>query len=302
MPNILFVPPAGFTYATLIDPDTRDYAQRPFAALVKALNLITPDIWDGSPVDAMIAWDKPPAELYRKVGSVPKILVTFEPSVVHPSNWDTALHELFDAVLTWHDGWAWGERYHKLYFPLPAEYPPLSVLPFSERKLLTHMSSNKRSPFPGELYSMRVQAMNWFTQHAPTEFTYYGSGWSDAPNYGGTPEHKSDVFPQYKFALVIENEAAPGWITEKLFDCFRCGVVPIYYGAPNVTRYIDPAAFINLRSFENYTQLLEYLKAMNEDLWEFHRTAGAAVNLSRHMPDAFTETFQKVLNGLAQPA
>lgn len=293
--TILFSAP-GFTFDTLTNPETRDYTQHPFIALVKALNLVTPDVWDGSPVEAFIAWDKPPADLYRRVGNVPKILVAFEPSVVHPSNWDTALHDLFDAVITWHDGWAWGERYHKLYFPLPAEFPPLRVLPFSERKLITHMTSNKRSSQPGELYTMRAQAIHWFQQNAPADFTYYGQGWPAAPCYGGTPTHKADVLPQYRFALVIENEAAPGWITEKLFDCLRCGVVPIYYGAPNIARYIDPAAFINLRQFENYAQLLEYLKVMNEDLWQFHRDAGAKLDLSKHMPDAFIQTFQKALS------
>lgn len=292
----------GFTFDTFINPNTRDYAQRPFAALAKALNIVTPDIWDGSPVEAFIAWDKPPAELYRKVGSVPKILVAFEPSVVHPSNWDTALHELFDAVLTWHDGWVWGERYHKLHFPLPAEFPPLIQRAFAERRLLTHMSSYKTSPIPGELYSMRLRAIEWFVAHAPADFIYYGAGWPQAANYGGAPEHKGEVFPNYKFALVIENEAAPGWITEKFYDCIRCGVVPIYYGAPNIARYVDPAAFINLRAYQGYAPLLEHLRAMDEATWQKYRDAGAAINLNRHMPDAFIQTFQKVLNRVALPA
>lgn len=300
--SILFSPPAGFTFDTLTNPNSRDYAQRPFAALVKALDLITPDTWDGSSVDAFIAWDKPPAEVYRRVGNVPKILVTFEPTVVHPSNWDTALHDLFDAVITWHDGWAWGAKYHKLHFPLPAECPPLSPLPFAERKLLTHMSSNKRSSIVGELYSMRAHAIDWFVQHAPDAFTYYGVGYPPAPGYGGTPEHKADVYPQYRFALVIENEAAPGWITEKFYDCIRCGVVPVYYGAPNIARTVDPAAYINLRAYRGYGALLEDLRAMDEPTWQGYRDAGAALDLSRHMPDAFIATFQKVLHGLAQPA
>lgn len=299
--TILFSVP-GFTMDTLTDPNTRDYAQRPFAALAKALNLVTPDVWDGSPVEAFIAWDKPPAELYRKVGNVPKILVTFEPPVVHPSNWDTALHDLFDAVLTWHDGWAWGERYHKLHFPLPVEFPPLKALPFAERKLLTHMTSNKSSPVPGELYSMRAHAVEWLSVNAPADFAYYGAGWPQAPNYGGAPVHKGDVFPNYKFALVIENEAAPGWITEKFYDCIRCGVVPIYFGAPNVARYVDPAAFINLRAYQGYAPLLETLRAIDEATWQKYREAGAALNLTRHMPDAFIQTFQKVLTSVALPA
>jgi hypothetical protein len=286
----------GFTFDTFTNPDTRDYAQRPYAALAKALDLVTPDVWDGSPVEAFIAWDVPPAALYRRVGDVPKILVAFEPSVVQPVNWDMTLHDLFDAVITWHDGWAWGERYQKLHFPLPAEFPPLNALPFSERRLLTHMSSNKRSPNPGELYTMRLQAIDWFQTNAPDDFHYYGTGWPDAPCYGGAPTHKGEVFPQHKFALVIENEAAPGWITEKLYDCIRCGVVPIYWGAPNVAKYVDPAAFINLRQYQSYEHLLSVLRMIDEEHWQVYRDAGAAINLSRHMPDAFIQTFQKVLD------
>lgn len=296
--TILFSVP-GFTYDTFTDPDRRDYSQRPFAALAKALDIITPDVWDGSRVDAFIAWDAPPPELYRQVGDVPKILVTFEPSVVQPANWDIALHDLFDAVITWHDGWAWGSRYHKLHFPLPAEFPPLNAAPFAERALLAHMSSNKRSPNPGELYTMRLRAIDWFQTFAPNEFRYYGADWPDSVCYGGAPVHKADVLPQHKFALVIENEAAPGWITEKLYDTIRCGVVPIYYGAPNVAKYIDPAAFIDLRQYPGYAPLLEMLQAMDYETWQGYRDAGAAINLTRNLPDAFIQTFQEALNSVA---
>lgn len=48
----------------------------------------------------------------------------------------------------------------------------------------------------------------------------------------------------YNYALVFENQQQPGYITEKLLDCFKAGTVPIYWGAPNASDYIPQETFL----------------------------------------------------------
>lgn len=59
-------------------------------------------------------------------------------------------------------------------------------------------------------------------------------------------------------------------ITEKIFDCFFAGCIPIYWGANNITDYIQKECFIGKREYENYDQLYAYMSTMsNEDYIEY---------------------------------
>jgi hypothetical protein len=52
------------------------------------------------------------------------------------------------------------------------------------------------------------------------------------------------VYSQYKFIICFENSKTPGYVTEKIFNVFASGSIPIYDGAPNITDYIIPGSFI----------------------------------------------------------
>jgi hypothetical protein len=52
------------------------------------------------------------------------------------------------------------------------------------------------------------------------------------------------VFQPYRFALVMENKNANGYITEKILNAFLAGCIPIYYGTPEVFDIFNKRAFI----------------------------------------------------------
>jgi hypothetical protein len=52
------------------------------------------------------------------------------------------------------------------------------------------------------------------------------------------------VFQPYRFALVMENRNAKGYITEKILNAFMAGCIPIYYGTPDVFDIFNKRAFI----------------------------------------------------------
>ena len=50
---------------------------------------------------------------------------------------------------------------------------------------------------------------------------------------------KIEGLKDYKFSIAIENSYANNECSEKISDCFLTGVIPIYYGAPNIGEYFD---------------------------------------------------------------
>ena len=85
------------------------------------------------------------------------------------------------------------------------------------------------------------------------------------PSYKGKVEKKQDTLSKYKFCFCFENSVdIPGYISEKIWDCFFAGVVPIYLGAPNVLNYIPDNTFIDYRKFNSYDDLYLFLKNISE--------------------------------------
>ena len=58
--------------------------------------------------------------------------------------------------------------------------------------------------------------------------------------------NKIQLFRKYRFCIAIENSNTKDYITEKLWESFESGCLPIYYGAPNINEYLpDPNSIIN---------------------------------------------------------
>jgi hypothetical protein len=55
-------------------------------------------------------------------------------------------------------------------------------------------------------------------------------------------ENKLELLKNYKFNLCFENDLYPNYVTEKIFDAWYSGCIPIYWG-------MDQANFLNIESF-----------------------------------------------------
>lgn len=78
-------------------------------------------------------------------------------------------------------------------------------------------------------------------------FNNIGRKLEGGPGGGGGELTKLEFFKKCKFALVFENAANPGYVTEKILHAKAAGCIPIYWGDPDVTREFNPSAFINAR-------------------------------------------------------
>jgi hypothetical protein len=229
-------------------------------------------------------------------------LFLWEPVVVLPENYIGSLHRRFTRVFTWSTELVQrGGNYRPLVWPQPSGVQMPQGAPFGQRKLLVNFSGNKTSPHPLELYSRRVEVIRYMEAHRPGDFDHYGFGWGkDFPSWRGSVPSKLEVYPDYRFGLCYENmHSVRGYVTEKIFDCLRAGVVPIYWGAPDIADVVDPSAFIDRRQFESTEALIRFIVDMDERMWSGMRDAGATYvrgsAFARFLPPAFCEL---VVNGL----
>jgi len=193
-----------------------------------------------------------------------RILIAMEPPSVMPKMYDS--FEMFGKVLTWDDALVDNRKFFKIHYPVM--YPMDAALtPFAKKKLCTQISCNKKSRHKYELYSMRLKVIHYFEKRGGDDFDFYGRGWErwNYRNFKGEVASKQDTLKRYRFSFCYENiTRVKGYITEKIFDCFSAGCVPIYLGASNVSEYIPKNCFICPDDFPSMDALVSHLKNMKE--------------------------------------
>lgn len=99
---------------------------------------------------------------------------------------------------------------------------------YAKDKVLSMIASNK------ELTALQQCRVMW-ARHI------YENGLGHVfGNSVGKPIDKIvDGLAPYKFSVVFENCVADNYFTEKLTNCFACGTIPIYCGAPNIGEFFD---------------------------------------------------------------
>lgn len=207
-------------------------------------------------------------------------LILWEGRAVMPENYSKILHDKFPVIFTWNDDLVDNVKFLKFYHPI-AKLPEVSKIPYEKKKLLVNISMNKFSSHPRELYSTRLESIRYFEKNFPDDFDLYGVRWNEPisrlqrffpfliekhPCYRGRIDRKIDVLPNYKFSLCYENLAGEkGYVSEKIFDCLRCGTVPIYWGASNIADFVDTDTFIDRRQFKSNKELADFIVNMGEE-------------------------------------
>ena len=117
----------------------------------------------------------------------------------------------------------------------------------------------------------------------------YGRGWSkNLRVYKGVCISKKKVYAQFRFALCLENMCnVNGYVTEKIFDCFTAGIVPIYWGASNIEKYIPKQCFISYADFSSIGELNQFLLNMN-----YERYCEYIHNIKQYLQGAAKSVFE----------
>jgi hypothetical protein len=106
---------------------------------------------------------------------------------------------------------------------------------------------------------------------------------------------------QYRFSIAYENfEGSRGYISEKIFDSFSAGTVPVYRGDAGIHDYVPREAMVRADDFRNEEELLRYLQGCPEAEWLRMREAGrlfmASGAFHPFTGEAFADRMMEVLS------
>ena len=230
----------------------------------RGYELITSDLLSPAEADLVI-YNEMPKPFPLHINREKSYLLIFESELIRQDNWDQQKHQWFKKIFTWNDNFIDNNKYIKFNFPnsIIATAPGVK----DRNTLLTLISGNKTSIHTKELYSERLKTIRWFEKYHPGDFHYYGVGWDYPFNvwfqkvfrklkvlqfipkrlsicYKGRVDEKLPTLRKYKFAICYENaKEIPGYITEKIFDCFFAGCIPVYWGPDNIENFIRNRIF-----------------------------------------------------------
>jgi alpha(1,3/1,4) fucosyltransferase len=235
-------------------------------------------------------------------------LMICEPPIVRPDSYNPEVHKPFRRVLTYKKELCLKDPSKYLFHLLTCmPGPKMEPIPFGQRKLCCLIQSYMVLDKPEGLYAERARAARWFEANAPQDFDLMGTEWDRIlvpgsipfvnfalraayrrvwpltrlkfrrfPSYiGPNVKGKHRTLLDYRFCFCYENSIMPDYISEKLFDCFYAGCVPIYLGAPNITDYMPAGTFIDKRNF-TYEELHRYLSNMTEREYNGYLAAAGA--------------------------
>lgn len=98
-----------------------------------------------------------------------------------------------------------------------------------------------------------------------SEYKKVDSGGRYRNNIGGAISDKLEFQKKYKFAIAFENTTYDGYATEKLVEAFEAGVIPIYYGDPNISLDFNTHSFVNCHLYNNFDEVIDKVIEIDND-------------------------------------
>ncbi len=152
------------------------------------------------------------------------------------------------------------------------EYDPTLL---SEKQFCSFLVSNGKDANSAR-EKMFYEIMNY--KHVDSAGKYL----NNMPNgYSPATEQQIPFLANYKFNICFENSAYKAYTTEKLLYAFAAGVVPIYWGDPEVDKVFNTKAFVwvkdisepeiakameQIRYLDQHDEA--YLQMMREPIWK----------------------------------
>ena len=271
---------------------------------------------------------KPDFELHinaqHRLSGRPSYVYLYEDPLIRPVNGRREHLLRYRKVFTSNEDLVDGQHFIKLDYPNDLRLQSLAG--WNERPLhCVLIAANKalRRPSPRSLQHRRVEVARAFEQLAPQLFTLYGRGWDQPPvqpgiggrmvkrlrewkqrvrpspppfpSWRGPVHSKGEVLSRARFAIAFENvSGSPGYITEKIFDCFVYGCVPVYLGTPGAAISIPKDCFVDAGAFASDAELVRYLQDVDEAAFNCYQAAIRAYLASpaahRFTQACFTQT------------
>jgi hypothetical protein len=283
--NSLFTPGAGENNGEFYLPYTK-LRERFLAA---GIELNTPDVNAGREVAFELH-----INCRRQDPSARAYVYLYENPLIRPLNRDRAALARYAKWFAWDGELRDDPRTVPLLYPNrfdtegwngPEKHPLFCVL-VASNKALTVVD-------PRDQYQARVRILDWYERNASADFHLYGRGW-DRPaalpgrwgrvrnqlckilarfapakspyvTWRGPVDDKIALLQKARFCLAHENcRDLEGYVTEKLFDAFRAGCVPVYVGPKEIAELVPTNCFIDGREFATPAALDAHLRTIDD--------------------------------------
>ena len=283
--NSLFTPGAGENNGEFYLP----YAKLRERFLAAGIELNTPDVNAGRPVEFELH-----INCRRQDPSARAYVYLYENPLIRPLNRDRSALARYAKWFTWDGALLDDRRAVRLLYPNrfeagpwngPEKRPLFCVL-VASNKALTAVDARDQ-------YQARVCILDWYERHAPADFHLYGRGWerpaalpgrwgrvrnqlrkiltrflpakSPYATWRGPVDDKIELLTRARFCLAHENcRDLAGYVTEKLFDSYRAGCVPVYVGPKEIAELVPAGCFIDGRAYETPAALDAFLRTIDD--------------------------------------
>lgn len=230
-------------------------------------------------------------KVIQKLPKEKLILFVFEPYLLNSRYYD-----LYAKVYTWDDRLIDNVKFFRFNYPylMPFEKSPI---PFEEKKLCSIVTLNWNE--------YRLDLFRFFEKNYPFALDLYGrpprnlekkSMYKGQIPGGPVSKEKIETLKNYRFAICFEHTVGlDGYITEKIFACFAAGCIPIYWGAPNIEKYIPKKCFIDYRDFKSDRELYSFISSMTEKKHQEYITAIQSYLKSKQAQIFSPEYFEEII-------
>lgn len=194
------------------------------------------------------------------VESKVKVAILTEPRKLQPQMYESmeSCMDVVDLVLT-HD------RVFLNKYPAKSRFFICScpIISYEETRLhpkskLCSMILSSKTQLDG--HQLRHDIYNQLKDDPQFSFIdYFGDG------AGKYVVEKSDTVRDYMFSITIENNKKDFYFTEKIFDCFAVGAIPIFWGCPSIGGFFDKGG---IRSFNSIEHLKMILSRISEEEYQ----------------------------------
>ena len=283
--NALFAPGAGENNGEFYLP----YAQLRDRFGREGIELNTPDRNIGRPVAFELH-----INCRRQDPAARAYVYLYENPLIRPLNRDRVALARYAKWFTWDGTLLDDPRAVRQLYPNRFELGPWNA-PAERPLFCVLVASNKALAVvdPRDQYQARVRILEWYERFAPGDFHLYGRGWerpaalpgrwgrvrnqlrklwsrlrpsvSPYATWRGPIDDKVALLRKARFCLAHENcRDLPGYVTEKLFDCFRAGCVPVYVGPSEIAELVPAGCFIDGRAFADPGELDAHLRSIDD--------------------------------------
>lgn len=146
---------------------------------------------------------------------------------------------------------------HTKEWPVLADHSLYKL--YNKTKNLSCISSNKSFL---EGHKKRLEFVNHIIATTPKDkIDIFGVGFNEIKG-------KIIGLEDYRFSVAIENENKNNWATEKISDCFLTGVIPIFYGCPNIGDYFDMNGIITFQTKDELEEIIQDITLSGEQIYK----------------------------------